>query len=369
MITDYLIDLFLFFLLLFFFLFLFFFFFRIVVSGGSLGTGLLILIRGLWVASLFAGPLAEPLGQLGLGALQPFIVFLLPEGLEVFCSDNFPTSFVKLPSVFIGSGVSPTLIFGVHANIGWVFTSKSLRIKTLLHGLLPQLLFLSLLELFKVVVLPLLSFLKIVFLGLKSDNGIPKLLGLAGKLVGVHGIDIEGFDSDGEGDFLLFLQLFFGLGHLSACVLDVSTALHFGSTTLAACSLLFFFLSLHHGLSLHFCFFEAFLFLFSFLGLLFGLFLAEPLLLFLLLLGQFFLLLGSDLLALGLFFLEPLQFFLLFATLFAPFVDVFPQLFVEFTLLFLSLEESLTLFGGLGGDLLLLIIFFIRHGANLSPKQ
>merc|ERR1711963_463874 len=108
-----------------------------------------------------------------------------------------------------------------------------------------------------------------------------------------------------------------------------------------------FFLSLHHGLSLHFCFFEAFLFLFSLLGLLFGLFLAKPLLLFLLLLGQFFLLLGSDLLALGLFFLEPLQFFLLLATLFAPFVDVFPQLFVEFTLLFLCLEESLALFGGL----------------------
>merc|ERR1719474_2512800 len=57
--------------------------------------------------------------------------------------------------------------------------------------------------------------------------------------------------------------------------------------------------------------------------------------------ANFFLLLGSDLLALGLFFLEPLQFFLLFATLFAPFVDVFPQLFVEFTLLFLSLEEQL----------------------------
>merc|ERR1719384_2261560 len=129
------------------------------------------------------------------------------------------------------------------------------------------------------------------------------------------------------------------LGHLSACVLDVSAALHFGSTTLAACSLLFFFLSLHHGLSLHFCFFEAFLFLFSFLGLLFGLFLAEPLLLFLLLLGQFFLLLGSDLLALGLFFLEPLQFFLLLATLFAPFVDVFPQLFVEFPFCFFALRN------------------------------
>merc|ERR1739842_93973 len=89
----------------------------------------------------------------------------------------------------------------------------------------------------------------------------------------------------------------------------------------------------------------------------------------LLLLSQFLLLLGSDLLALGLFLLEPLQFFLLLASLFAPFVDVFPKLFIKFTLLFLSLEESLALFGGLGGDLLLLIIFFIRHGATLSSKQ
>merc|ERR1712223_1915114 len=267
----------------------------------------------------------------GLGALQPFIVFLLPEGLEVFCSDNFPASFIKLPSVFVGPGVSSTLVFGVHANLGWVFTSESLRIKTLLHGLLPQLLFLSLLELFKVVVLPLLPFLEIVFLGLKSDNGVPKLLGLAGKLVGVHGIDIEGFDSDGKGNFLFFFQLFFGFGHFPACVLDISAALHFGSTTLATftCSLLLFFLSLHHGLSLHFCFFEAFLFLFSLLGLLSGLFLAKPLLLFLLLLSQFLLLLGSDLLALGLFLLEPLQFFFLLASLFAPFVDVFPKLFIK----------------------------------------
>merc|ERR1712183_1105794 len=194
-----------------------------------------------------------------------------------------------------------------------------------------------------VVVLSLLSFLKIVFLGLESDNGIPKLLGFAGELVGVHSINIEGFDSDGEGDFLFLFQLFFGFGHLPACILGISAALHFSTTSLATCSLLLFFLSLHHGLSLHFCFFEAFLFLFSLLGLLFGLLLAEPLLLFLLLLGQFLLLLGADLL------------------------DVFPQLFVEFTLLFLSLEESLALFGGLRGDLLLLSILFVRHGANPYP--
>merc|ERR1712066_797995 len=54
---------------------LLFFFFRVVVNRGSLCTTLLFIIRGLWVSSLFAGPLTEPLGQLGLGALQPFIVF------------------------------------------------------------------------------------------------------------------------------------------------------------------------------------------------------------------------------------------------------------------------------------------------------
>merc|ERR1712183_119919 len=94
-----------------------------------------------------------------------------------------------------------------------------------------------------VVVLSLLSFLKIVFLGLESDNGIPKLLGFAGELVGVHSINIEGFDSDGEGDFLFLFQLFFGFGHLPACILDISAALHFSTTSLATftCSLLLFF--------------------------------------------------------------------------------------------------------------------------------
>ena len=62
--------------------------------------------------------------------------------------------------------------------------------------------------------------------------------------------------------------------------------------------------------------------------------------LYLLLLVQFLFLFGPDLLALGLFFLEPLQFFFLLFPLFAPFIDIVPQLFVEFTLLFLGLEAS-----------------------------
>merc|ERR1712037_679671 len=283
--------------------------------------------------------LTEPLGQLGLGALQPLVVFLLPEGLEMLGSDNFPATLIKFLSVFIGSGVSSTLVFGVHANLGWVFAGESLRVETLLHGLLPQLLLLSFLELFEVVVLPLLSFLKIVLFSFKSDNGLPKFLSFASKLVRVHVIDIEGFDSDGKGDLFLFLQLLFGLGHFFPCVLNICACGCFSSSSLA-CSLLLFFLCLHHFLSLHFCFFKAFLFLFSLLGLLFGLFLAKSFLLFLLLLIQFLFLFGPDLLALGLFFLEPLQFFLLLFPQFAPFIDIVPQLFVEFTFLFLGLDLS-----------------------------
>merc|ERR1719418_399215 len=117
-----------------------------------------------------------------------------------------------------------------------------------------------------------------------------------------------GFDSDGKGDLFLFLQLLFGFGHFFPCVLNTCAGRCFGSSSLA-CSLLLFFLGLHHFLSLYFCFFKTFLFLFSLLGLLFGLFLAKPFLLFLLLLIQFLFLFSPNLLSLGLFFLEPLQFF------------------------------------------------------------
>merc|ERR1712095_155519 len=50
--------------------------------------------------------------------------------------------------------------------------------------------------------------------------------------------------------------------------------------------------------------------------------------------------------------------------LFSPFVDVFTELFIEFTLFgFLSgfQEVSISLFRGVGGNFLLLIVFFVRH--------
>merc|ERR1711992_227134 len=334
--------LFLFFFLFFFLLFFFFLFFFVILSSGSFGTTLIFIFRRLWISSLLAGPLTEPLGQLGLGALEPFIVFLLPQSLEMFGSDNFPASFVELSPIFVGPGVSPTLVFGVHANLGWVFASKSLGIETLLHSLLPQLLFLSLLELFKIVVLSLLPFLKIVLLSLQPDNGIPELLGLAHELVRLHGLKVQRLDSDGQGDLFLFFELFLGLGHFPPGI-QVGSGCACALAGLAASGLLLLLLSLHHGLTLHFSLFKTLLFLLSLLGLLFGLLLAEPFLLFLLLLGQFLFLLGSDLLAFGLFFLEPLQFFFLLATLLAPFVNVFPKLFIEFTLLLFGLQESLAL--------------------------
>ena len=61
---------------------------------------------------------------LTLGALQPLIVFLLPEGLEMLGSDNFPATLIKFLSVVIGSGVGSTLVLGVHANLGLNFKLK-----------------------------------------------------------------------------------------------------------------------------------------------------------------------------------------------------------------------------------------------------
>merc|ERR1719225_687151 len=52
-----------------------------------------------------------------------------------------------------------------------------------------------------------------------------------------------------------------------------------------------------------------------------------------LLLGEFLLLLSTDLLPLGLLFLQPLQLLLLLGALLPPLVDVLPQLLVQLTLL------------------------------------
>ena len=58
---------------------------------------------------------------LTLGALQPLVIFLFPKGLEMLGSHNFPATLIKFLSVFVGPGVSSTLVFGVHANLGLNF--------------------------------------------------------------------------------------------------------------------------------------------------------------------------------------------------------------------------------------------------------
>merc|ERR1712045_1006232 len=156
--------LFLLFFLLFFFLFFFFFFFC-----WGFGTSFFIIFRRFWFSSLFAWSFTKPLGQFGLWSLLPFRVLLLPQSLEMFGSYYFPTAFVQLSSVFVCSCVSSAFIFGVHADLWWILASKSFGVQAFLHGLLSELLLLSLLELFEIVVLSLLSLFKIVFFSLQTD--------------------------------------------------------------------------------------------------------------------------------------------------------------------------------------------------------
>merc|ERR1719337_186552 len=208
-----------FFFLFFFFLFLFFFYFC-----WGFGTSFFIIFRRFWFSGLFAWSFTEPLGQFGLWSLLPFRVLLLPQSLEMFSSYYFPTAFVQLSSVFVCSCVSSTFIFGVHADLWWIFASKSFRVQAFLHGLLSELLLLSLLELFEIVVLSLLSFFKIVFFSLEADNGIPEFGSFVCKLVTIHGVQVKGLDADGEGDFLFFFQS--DIGDAADAVADMAAGAH-----------------------------------------------------------------------------------------------------------------------------------------------
>merc|ERR1719150_3370129 len=62
----------------------------------DVGCSLVVVLRGVGLTGLLAWPLAEPLGQLGLGPLLPLIVLLLPQSLQVLGSHNFPAAFVQL---------------------------------------------------------------------------------------------------------------------------------------------------------------------------------------------------------------------------------------------------------------------------------
>merc|ERR1712107_841978 len=285
---------FLFLLLLFFLLLFFLLFFFLNILWRSFTS--LLIFRGLWISSLLAWTLTEPLGQAGLGSLGPVFVLLLPHGLKVLSSDDLPATFVQLLSVVVGSGVGTSLVLGVHTDLGWVLASESLGVETLLEGLLSELNLLSLLEF---VVLGHTSLLKVVFVSLKLNNDVEEILSFSLELIRVHGIEIQGLDFDGEGDLHLLVELLLGLGHLFASVGD-SGAASGGAGLLGGSSLLLLgLLGLEHLLALSLGLFHSLLLFLGLLGLLLGLFLSDLFLFFLLLHGELLLLFSSDLLPLA----------------------------------------------------------------------
>merc|ERR1711970_1256078 len=305
------------------FLLLFLFILFITASISTAGNFIFLALGGLWVTSLFAWSLTEPLGQTGLGPLAPVLVLVFPHGLEHLSSDNFPATLIQLLSVAIGSGVGTSLILGEHADLGWVFACESLRVESLLDGLVSELDLLSFLQFLKLIILSKSSLFIVIFVGLKGDNGVPQSAGFALQLIRVHGIEVKGLDTDAQRGLHLLLNLFLGVGHLSAGIK--------GRGLLFLASLLL--LGGHHLLPLALSLLEPLLFLLSLLGLLLGLFLPQFLLLFPLLHGKLLFLLSSDFLPLGLFVLHPLELFLLLGPLFSPLIDVFLQLLIELTLL------------------------------------
>merc|ERR1719365_433129 len=274
----------------------------LLLSGSLLAAVLLTLGCGS-ITSLLAGPLAEPLGQLLRGPLGPLLELLLPDGVQGLGADDLPATLVQLLPVLVGPCVGPPLVLGVHANHGGVLANKGLRVKTLLQGLLSQLGLLPLLQLIQVPLLLLPLLLVVVLVGLQLNDNVEQLGGLSLQVVGVHGVEFEGLDSDGEGDLLLFLQLLLGLGHLLAGIIALSA-----SSGLLGCSAgLVGLLGIKHLLPLGLGLFQALLLLLGLSGPLVCLLLPQLLLLFLLLLVELLLLLGPDLLPLCLLLLQLLQ--------------------------------------------------------------
>merc|ERR1712106_445457 len=231
--------LFLFFLL---FFFLLFFFFIIILLCWCFLTTILLTLWGLSITSLLAGPLTEPLR--------------------------------KFLSVVISSGVSSSLILGVHADHWWVLSNESLWVKTLLQGLLSELSLLPLLQFLQVKFLGKSSLFIIILVSLKLNNNVEDLSSLSLEFIGVHGINLKGLQSDAKGNLLLFFKLFLGLCHFSAGISTGSTS----NRLLLVCSSSSL-LGFKHFFPCGFSFFKLLLLFFSFLGLLFVLFLSEFLLL------------------------------------------------------------------------------------------
>merc|ERR1712130_179351 len=206
--------------------------------------------------------------------------------------------------------VGPPLILGVHADHGGVLANKGLRVKTLLQGLLSEL---SLLPLLQLLQAPLL--LVVVLVCLKLDDNVEQLGGLSLQVVSVHGVKVEGPDSDGKSNLLLLLQLLLGLGHLLAGIVALSAS----SGLLGGRASLVGLLGIEHLLPLGLGLFQALLLLLGLSGPLVCLLFPQLLLLFLLRLVELLLLLGPDLLPLGLLLLQLLQLLLLLLPGLPPF--------------------------------------------------
>merc|ERR1719412_2373288 len=304
----------------FFFFFLFLLFFFHLLGGGIIGS-LFAIFRGLWVTSLLARALSEPLGKLPGWPLHPFVALLLPDLVELGQPFVSESTLIHFLPVVVGSGVSSALILGVHPYLGWVVSNKGIGVESLLQGLLSQLGLLPFLEFLEGEDLFGLLLLHVVSVGFELNGHVVELFSLLSQLIRCQFFEGEGLDSDAKSDLLLFFELLLGFAHLLAGITGVSVTL--GS--LSKASLLF----LKHGLSLGLGFFQQLLLGFGFLLPLLSLLLFGLLLLLLLLLVEFFLLLGPDLFPLGLFVLELLQLLLFGFPRFLPFCDVFLEGFVK----------------------------------------
>merc|ERR1719167_1077291 len=232
--------------------------------------------------------------------------------------DDLPASLVQLLPVLVGPGVCPPLVLGVHADGRRVLAAESLRVESLLQGLL------SLLQLVQLIILGDSSLLVVVFVGFKGNDNVEQLLCLVLQVISVHGVEVKGLDSDGQGDLLLLLQLLLGLGHLTPCI-SPSTSGLLG----AASTLLVRLLGLKHLLPLSLGLLKALLLLLGLLGLLLVFILPQLLFLFLLLLVELLLLLGPDLLPLGLLLLQLLQLLLFLLPGLSPLIDVLLEGLIE----------------------------------------
>merc|ERR1712190_333128 len=291
----------------------------VLLLGSSLLAAILLTLGSGGIASLLARPLSEPLGQLLGRPLGPLLVLLLPDGVQGLGTDDLPAALVQLLPVLVGPGVRPPLVLGVHADHGGVLANKGLRVKTLLQGLLP------LLQLLEVPLLLLPLLFVVVLVGLKLDHDVEQLGRLGLQVVGVHGLKVQGLDSDGEGDLLLFLELLLGLGHLLAGIvaLSASSGLLGGGASLVGL------LGIEHLLPLGLGLLQALLLLLGLSGPLVSLLFPQLLLLFLLLLVELLLLLGPDLLPLGLLLLQLLQLLLFLLPGLPPLIDVLLEGLIE----------------------------------------